>query len=187
MPTFHRRCQSWVASSVHSVVNSCSNRFGDPGLYMPSRLPFPRGDLILAAILVFVRISTVEMGCSLISLLGMANSCCCFLESFAAFAPFQQSFFMAFSTCVAFWFLWFDCVGGSIMRFNFVIPLFSQFAALCFIVAIFATAKQFPFWFGSFFVSGGATSIEFRGMRAVSSGAPRPLRCISLSRCRTMS
>ena len=51
---------------------------------------------------------------------------------------------MGFPTGVTFWFWQVNSVDGSILRFNVMVPVFSQFVALKFIVIVFATVKAIP-------------------------------------------
>ena len=73
-----------VGSSLHSVPKSCSNRCGGLLLCTPSRLRFPQN--VGGAKSVFGWVVALGKGCSLILLVGIANSVSFFLGSFAAIA-----------------------------------------------------------------------------------------------------
>ena len=89
---------------------------------------------------------------------------------------------MSCSTCVAFWFMMNQWCWGLHSALHF------RRTCLSYSPQTYSPEwKKFPRLFGSFLVSRRAKSTAFDGSRVVSSRAPRTLRRISLSRCRTMS
>ena len=108
--------------------------------------------------------------------------------SLATLAPFQQSSVLwgfqqvpHFGLGGRFW------VELSILSFRFFPFVSLKLSALGFIMSIFAAVKA-DTHFGSLFVVGVVVvSMWFSGTKVTSSGAPRPLSLISLSRWRTMS
>ena len=124
MPTFHRRCQSWVGSSLHSVRKSSSYLLGGLLLCTPLRLPFPRsgGAAFLVFWLDFNRRDWL-----------FANSVCGYGELVSFFPRVVRRIssvpavlsFVEFSTSVAFWLGWFIGVGNAVLCFSFVVTIFS--------------------------------------------------------------
>ena len=68
-----------------------------------------------------------------------------------------------------------------------IIPVFAEAAALCLVVAIFATVKTVASLLLFFLSSVHTVSTVLKGTKVVSSGAPSPFSRISRSRCSTIS
>ena len=157
MPTFPRRCQSCVGSSLHSVFTSSSYRFGGSSIVYALAsfwLDFNSGDRLFASL-------ARGYGKLVSSFPGVVCRVC----------PLPAIFcFLSFSASVAFWFRGVNCVRDSFLRFNFVVPVFPQFAALRFVMAIFATVEAISsliwFLFGWGLLSNtGSDAVSVKGHR----------------------
>ena len=140
MPTFHRRCQSWVGSYLHSIIKSCSNRFGGSSMVnaLASTVSPKRrlGDLsFLSGFQLWewvVRLFDLWYGKLVASFSGVVCRVCSVPTVLC---------FMGFPTCVTFCFWQCNRVDGSNLRFNVVVSVCSQLATPRFIEAIFAPEK----------------------------------------------